>query len=149
VLSTIHTTSAAATPIRLVDMGVDAYLVASALSGVVSQRLVRRLCERCAAPDELAGERLAALGYDPDDTHGVLRSVGCSHCGGTGYRGRHAVVEIMEIDDAISSMILRGAGAREIELHAVEHGMTPLTDAAIARVRAGITSLDEYARVIL
>ncbi len=149
VLSTIHTTSAASTPVRLIDMGVDAYLVASAVSGIVSQRLLRVLCERCRVIDELAGERLAALGFVDHDSGSVYRSVGCSQCGGTGYHGRRAAYEILEMTDAIASLVLRGAGPREIEARAVEQGLITLREATLRRVLAGMTSLDEFARVVL
>ncbi len=149
VLSTVHTLSGASTPIRLIDMGVDPYLVASALSGVVSQRLMRRLCDACKTFDEQAGERLAALGLGDRDPTELMRATGCQRCASTGYRGRSAVYEIMPMTDAIASLVLRGAPAREIARAASADGVELLADAAYRRVEGGLTSLDEYARVLL
>jgi type IV pilus assembly protein PilB len=148
VFSTVHTLSGASTPIRLIDMGVDPYLVASAITGVVSQRLVRVLCDACKVADEHAAERLAAAGLADRDPTGLMRAAGCARCASTGYRGRSAVYEILPISDPIASLVLQGAPAREIERNAAADGVEALADAAFRRVASGLTSLDEYVRVL-
>jgi type IV pilus assembly protein PilB len=151
VLSTLHATRAAAAPMRLVEMGVEPYLVASALTMVASQRLARKLCEHCA---ELASgaaiEQLVALAAEDSllDDATVRRPVGCAACRGTGYRGRLPIFEIMPITEGISRLILERASRAQIEDLAVEEGMDTLLRAAIKRVVRGDLSVEEMLRVI-
>jgi type IV pilus assembly protein PilB len=151
VFSTIHTTSAAAVPLRLTDMGVDPYLVASALTCVVSQRLARRLCAQCAIVD-LAPDltRLRALGCTDELLHGhqIRKAVGCDACHGTGYHGRFAIYEVLLIHDAIRTAIYAGAPTAEIQRLAVQDGMDTLRVAALRRLVEGDLSVDELARVV-
>jgi type II secretory ATPase GspE/PulE/Tfp pilus assembly ATPase PilB-like protein len=151
VLSTLHATSAASAPMRLVEMGVEPYLVASALTLVASQRLGRKLCEHCAEPAEAAvHERLRELGADDDALNGAMvrRAVGCPACRGTGYRGRLPIFEIMPVTESISRLILDRAPRAEIERMAVLEGMDTLRTSALRRVVGGDLSLDEMLRII-
>jgi type IV pilus assembly protein PilB len=151
VFSTLHTTRAAAAPLRLIDMGIESYLVASALTCVVAQRLVRRLCNDCAtqdsAPDTSLLLRLGA-------TAGLLeqatlrRAVGCATCGDTGYSGRLPVYEIMPITEEIERRLLSGCSASQLEEVAAQEGMRTLRRAALALVAAGETTVSELLRAI-
>jgi pilus retraction protein PilT len=150
VLSTLHTTSAAATAMRLADMGVEPYLVASALTCIVSQRLARRLCENCAKEMHDADTSvLTELGATPDMLDGaVIRTpVGCNACRYTGYRGRMPVYEIMPVTEEIRRLIVERAPAADIERVAVEQGMDTLRTAALRRVATGQLSIEEMLRV--
>lgn len=142
VLATLHTNSAAAAVARLRDMGVPEYLIAATLVGAVAQRLVRRLCANCAAPEDAAfGQRM-----DPGGA-GWRRAVGCPTCGGAGYRGRTTLAEVLPVDDEVRRLILSGAEGRAIEDAAVAGGMRTLRNHGLARARAGETALSEVARV--
>jgi type IV pilus assembly protein PilB len=151
VLSTIHTSSAAAVPLRLIDMGVEPFLVTAALSTVVGQRLVRRLCDQCAEPHEPDPATRAAYGI-PDsvmDGHAIRRPVGCSRCGGTGYLGRLGVYEVMQMTDDVCRLVNARAGRRDIERWAVSEGMDTLHMAALRRLADGTLSVEELRRVML
>ena len=150
-LSTLHATRAAAAPMRLVEMGVEPYLVASALTLVASQRLARKLCEHCAEPaDDATIEQLRGLGAEDSLLEGatVRRAVGCPACRGTGYRGRLPIFEIMPVTEGISRLILDRASRAQIEDLAVEEGMDTILRAAIRRVVRGDLSVEEMLRVI-
>jgi type IV pilus assembly protein PilB len=151
VLSTLHATRAASTPIRLIDMGVESYLVGAALSCVVAQRLVRRLCESCAELDDAVGlDRLRELGAEDemlDAGHLVRRARGCPACVHTGYSGRAAIFEIMPVTEEVSRLIVARAASAEIEQVARGQGMVTLRRAALARVLRGELSLAEMQRV--
>ncbi len=149
VLSTIHTLSAATVPVRLIEMGVEPYLVTSSLQCVVSQRLARQLCPSCmikspATEDEI--EFLSIPGVDP--VQDVGRPVGCAACANTGYRGRQAIYEIMTLDDEIRSLIAQRTAGPEIQRVAVENGMRTLRVAGARRVRQGTFGPDELLRVL-
>jgi len=150
VLSSLHTTSAAATTMRLADMGVEPYVVASAVTCVVSQRLARRLCEHCAQvlvdPDL---SLLAELGAPESilENATIRTPVGCPACRQTGYHGRMSIFEIMPISDEVRRMIVDRAPAADIERVAVEQGMDTLRVAALKRVVRGELSIDEMLRI--
>ena len=146
ILSTLHTNSAAAAITRLLDMGVEPFLITSTLNAVLGQRLVRRLCPQCREPVALPAEA-AALGPGPRAPRAAWRPVGCPTCAGSGYRGRIALLELLVFDEAISRLVLRRAEAREIETAAVEAGMRTMLDDGAAKVAAGLTSLEEVLRV--
>jgi type II secretory ATPase GspE/PulE/Tfp pilus assembly ATPase PilB-like protein len=152
VLSTLHTTRAAAAPVRLVDMGIEPYLVASSLTCVAAQRLVRRLCDDCA---QLMSERdavfaLRELGAPEALMEGarVRKPVGCPACRNNGYRGRAAIFEVMPVSDHIARLIVARGAAADIEHVAVEEGMDTLWTAALKRVVRGEVSVDEMLRVV-
>jgi type IV pilus assembly protein PilB len=149
VLSTVHTLSAATVPVRLVEMGIEPYLVTSSLRCVVGQRLARRLCEHCRAfgpPNEDELEVLTIPGEAPITEVG--RPVGCKACGNTGYRGRLAIYEVLVLDDEIRALIARRSSGPEIEHAAVMSGMRTLRVAGARRVREGVFGPDELIRVL-
>jgi general secretion pathway protein E len=144
ILATLHTNSAAAAVTRLLDMGVESFLITSTLNGIVGQRLVRRLCPHCREAYEPTAETLAAIGAAPDRIERLWRAVGCGACSGTGFRGRIAILELLQMDAEIERLILARAEAREIE--AAAHLRTMLDD-GVAKAAAGLTTLDEVLRV--
>jgi len=150
VLSTIHTLSASTVPVRLIEMGIEPYLVTSSLRCVVAQRLARRLCEQCKEFSAPTDEELTllAIGEDEEPIETVGRPVGCSVCSNTGYRGRQAIYEIMLLDDEIRSLIARRAAGPEIEKAAIAGGMLTLQQAGTRRIRAGLFGPEELARVL-
>ncbi len=152
VLSTLHATRSAAAPIRLVDMGVEPYLVASAVSCIAAQRLARKLCDSCAQPvDEIDYTHLRRLGATDEMLEGAVNirmPVGCSNCRKTGYRGRAPVFEIMPVTEDITRLIVERAPSGDIERIAVEQGMDTLKIAALRRVLTGDLSIAEMARVV-
>jgi general secretion pathway protein E len=153
VLSTVHTNSAAASVTRLLDMGVDDYLLASSLFGVLAQRLVRRLCPDCAepaAPDPSLLERLQGAfpgSARPAAAGHMYRAVGCPACRHTGFRGRTSIAETLVIDEAVRARIKAGTADREIEAAALVNGMETLYQSGLRKVFAGETTLDEVLRV--
>ncbi len=151
VLSTIHTTSAAAVPMRLADMGVEPYLVASALTCVVAQRLARRLCAHCAVEHDDLGEAfLRRLGFTEEmwAARNIRKAVGCEACHGSGYHGRFAIYEVLVVTDEIRSLIAREATTAEIQRVAVADGMDTMRTAALRRVVDGVLTVDELTRVV-
>ena len=144
-LSSLHTNSAPAAAARLVDMGIEPYLVASSLECVIGQRLVRRLCPECRQPVAVPG---ADVGLGGDDAVEVFEPGGCGACGDTGYRGRAGIYEVMLMTDEIRTLVVARATASEIMRMAVSQGMRTLREAGIAKVRAGETSLAEVGRVV-
>jgi general secretion pathway protein E len=152
VLSTIHTNSAAATITRLLDMGVEDYLLASSLKGVLAQRLVRTLCSSCATDDQPSAvetERIRRLAGDVNAAAPVnLRSArGCENCQGTGYRGRTAIYELLTVNSSVRDTMASGAPESRIEAAAVASGMTTLLQNGMAKVMSGETTLQEVLRV--
>jgi type IV pilus assembly protein PilB len=145
VLSTLHTNTAATTITRLLDLGVEAFLLRSALLGVMAQRLVRRICPHCRQPDPGDPHMRDAMQATPDDR--FYRGRGCAHCEGLGVRGRVAVHELLVVSPAIRQRIAPEAEADRIHLLATTEGMTPLTHAAMTLARQGTISLDEAYRV--
>jgi general secretion pathway protein E len=151
VLTTLHTESAPAAVPRLLDLGVEGYLLRSTLRAVVAQRLVRQLCERCKTPKALVDAdiaedpRLGELGFRAGE---VLQSpCGCERCGGTGYRGRLGVFELLEMTDEIRSLIGEKTDGHKIDEAAIRAGMTTMIADGIAKCRAGLTSPAELLRV--
>jgi general secretion pathway protein E len=151
VVTTLHTNTAAAAVMRLADMGVETYLLASTLRCIVGQRLVRILCPECRTTERIDAAatarepRYAALGLHEGDQIG--KAVGCPHCSGSGYRGRMAVFEVLEVSEPIRRMIARGTSDGEIEAQAEAEGMSTMIADGIAKCRAGLTSIDEILRV--
>jgi general secretion pathway protein E len=151
VLTTLHTNTAAAAVTRLVDIGVERYLIASTLSAVVGQRLIRTLCVDCRRPvtvgpsDAERNPRIVGLGLAPGTA--IFEPVGCERCGGTGYRGRRAIFECLEVTEAVRREILAGADDAAIERAGIAGGMATLVDDGKARCIEGVTSVDEVFRV--
>ena len=151
VLTTVHANTSAAAFIRLRDLGVENYLLVGAVRGVVSQRLVRRLCDHCKRPaivtDEMlaADDRYAAVGFRAGES--IHEAVGCARCGNTGYRGRFAVFEILVLDEHLAALAAEGADNTRLEAAALEAGMTTMSDDAVAKARQGLTSPAEVVRI--
>ncbi|WP_437803962.1 GspE/PulE family protein [Sorangium sp. So ce693] len=148
VLSTLHTSDAVDTVARLVDLGAESWIVANALLAVVAQRLVRKLCEECAETYELetavTGEEDKVLIEEGAE---LKRAVGCQTCHMTGYRGRMGLFEMLELDDDLRDLVKARAGKRAYRDAARRVGLVPLREAGLAKVKEGITSLDEVLRV--
>ena len=147
VLSTLHTNDAPAAVTRLQDMGCEPYLLSSVLNGVLAQRLVRRICTACRAPDHADPAELLALGVTDATGVELFRGKGCDECRGTGYRGRTGIYELFRITDEARSLIVRKAPAGEIRRYAVEHGMVTLREDAWAKACSGQTTVAEILRV--
>ena len=147
VLSTLHTNDAVSSISRLEDMGVEPYLIAVSLRGVISQRLVRRLCTRCAEPYRPVEYELQYLGLPTDGDYTFYKAVGCSHCNKTGYKGRIAVHEILLINNEMKDMISRSATVNEITKFAIEGGMSTLKDESVKLIKNGITSFNEAMQI--
>ena len=149
VLSTLHTNTAAASVTRLLDMGVENYLLTSTVAGVVAQRLVRRLCEHCREPQVATPELLHQLGLGNlgGRTTTLYRPIGCDQCDGSGYLGRSCVAEILVMDETMQTLVLRNASARELTKAAADAGMVTMYQDGMAKALAGITSADEVLRV--
>jgi general secretion pathway protein E len=147
VFSTLHTNDAPGALTRLVDMGVEPYLVASSLEAVLAQRLVRVLCERCKEPDHTpAAEAFKAQVGIPAETV-IYRSVGCRECRQTGFLGRHAIFEWMDSDNEIRQLILKNASSDLIRDVARRAGMRTLADDGWRLVRLGLTTVEEVLSV--
>lgn len=147
VLSTLHTNDAVSSISRLEDMGVEPYLIAVSLRGVISQRLVRRLCTRCAEPYRPVEYELQYLGLPTDGDYTFYKAVGCSQCNNTGYKGRIAVHEILLINNEMKDMISRSATVNEITKFAIEGGMSTLKDESVKLIKNGITSFNEAMQI--
>jgi type IV pilus assembly protein PilB len=148
VLSTLHTNDAPSTITRLIDMGIEAFNVASAVNLVVAQRLVRRICKECRAPARYRDEELRALGTDlePLRTLEFFKGKGCDACGGIGYRGRAGLYEVMALSPELRRMILRGASVAEMREQAVAEGMLTLRMDGMRKIEKGITTLEEVVK---
>ncbi len=145
VFSTLHTNDAASTVPRLLNMGVEPYLVASSVVGIVAQRLVRRICEFCrepSAPDPRLARRMTIPEGD------FFKGAGCNNCDNTGYRGRVAISEVLLMNEAIRKAIMDQATASEIRQLAGEAGMTTMFEDGLQRAAEGLTTLDEVARAV-
>jgi len=145
VLSTLHTNDAPGAIARLVDIGVQPFLVSSAIRGVMAQRLVRKLCANCKQPGELAEYEREALCLDAEQVaHAtIMRPVGCDKCRGRGYRGRMGIFEIFVADDEIRQMINRNATTIQLRQRSRELGMRTLREDGIRKVLAGMTTAEE------
>jgi type IV pilus assembly protein PilB len=151
VLSTLHTNDAASTITRMIDMGVDPFMVASSTLLVSAQRLIRRLCNRCREVIAVKPEKMKRLGYTEEEIAAkptFYRAIGCSRCAG-GYAGRFALLETLPMTDAIKRMVIDGHSAIEIRSKALEEGMITLRRAAILNAMRGTTSIEEVLRVTL
>lgn len=153
VFSTLHTNDAPTTITRLTDMGIEPFLVGSSLILVVAQRLIRKLCPKCRVPDDTPRDVLVRLGVlksaDEKITIYKANEKGCEYCNYTGYKGRTAVHEIMEIDDELRKLIIKEGTADEIRELAVKKGMRTLYQSGLLKVRKGITSIKEVERVLM
>jgi general secretion pathway protein E len=145
VLATLHTNDAPGAVTRLVDMGIEPYLIASTLNGALAQRLVRKLCPECKVPYEPDAAERGVFGASPVDR--LYRAVGCGACNFSGYRGRTGIYELLTADDELRHLIHDTVEESTVRAHAVSHGMVRLRDDGLRWVREGVTSLDEVLRV--
>ncbi len=150
-LSTLHTNDAPSTIVRLLDMGVEAYLIASTLSLVIGQRLVRKICDACKReyePGAALRTHLQVHFYEPDEAPmRFFRGEGCASCGGTGYRGRAGVHEVIEIDDKLRAAIMEKISGGDLRALALQNGMVSINADAIHKAREGITTVEEVLRL--
>jgi general secretion pathway protein E len=146
VFATLHTNDAVSAVTRLVDMGVEPFLLATSLIGVVAQRLVRRLCEECRKPFATDGAQLQALGFAPM-AGSFYTAQGCPACNHTGYRGRTGIYELLTVDDALRRLIHDRASEQVLRDHALAQGMRSLRDDGMRWAAQGAISLEEVVRV--
>jgi general secretion pathway protein E len=149
VLSTLHTNTAAGAIPRLLDMGIDAFLLASSLRCVVGQRLVRVLCQHCKQPSDEALSLGGPQENHSDEDQSHWRAVGCERCFGSGYSGRIVIAEVLSVDDEIRQLIQPNARTAEIEAAARRKGMTTMIGDGLVKCRSGITTQEEVRRVAL
>jgi len=148
VLSTLHTNGAPETITRLMNMGIEPFLVATSVHLICAQRLVRRICKDCIEPIDVPPQTLIDAGFSPEEskTVKIQKGKGCSVCNNSGYKGRCGLYEVMEVDDEIRELVLVGASAVELKKKAIERGMITLRRSGLIKVAAGMTTLEEVAR---
>jgi len=148
VLSTLHTNDAPSSINRLMNMGIEPFLVATSVHMIAAQRLVRRICGGCREPVEMPAAALVNLGFSEREvrTLKLFRGRGCERCSNTGYKGRVALYEAMSIDDEIRELILSGASAVELRAKAIEQGMLTLRGSGLQKIRDGVTTIEEVVR---
>ncbi len=148
VLSTLHTNGAPETITRLMNMGIEPFLVATSVHLICAQRLIRRVCKECAEPMEVPQQTLIDEGFTPGEakTAKIMKGRGCGVCNNTGYKGRVGLYEVMEVDDEIRELVLVGASALELKKKAIQQGMVTLRRSGIIKVALGMTTLEEVAR---
>jgi type IV pilus assembly protein PilB len=148
VLSTLHTNDAPSTIARLINMGIEPFLVSSAVRMVVAQRLIRRLCSSCKEPTKTPVQTLIDVGFAPEEAKSVTiyEARGCEKCSNTGYKGRVGLFEVMEIDEELKEQIMVGASTSELRQKAREKGMLSLRQSGIEKIKTGSTSIDEVLR---
>jgi type IV pilus assembly protein PilB len=148
VLSTLHTNGAPETVSRLMNMGIEPFLVATSIHLIVAQRLIRRICTACTQPIEVPMQVLLKAGFTQQEarTVKVMKGRGCEKCNGTGYKGRTALYEVMEVDDSLRELILVGASSLELKKKAIENGMMTLRRSGLCKIILGMTTMDEVLR---
>src|SRR5216117_3974839 len=148
VLSTLHTNDAPSTVNRLMNMGIEPFLVASSLNLVCAQRLVRRICKNCSEPHPTPAPALMQAGFTAEDAKTVVpnKGKGCEKCNNTGYKGRVGLYEVMEVTEDLRELILVGASALELRRKAVDDGMITLRGSGLRKVKEGVTTIDEVVR---
>jgi type IV pilus assembly protein PilB len=148
VLSTLHTNDAPSTIARLINMGIEPFLVSSAVRLVAAQRLVRRLCNSCKRVAKIPPQTLIDIGFSPEEskTVKIFEANGCDKCTNTGYKGRVGLYEIMEINEEIKELVMVGASTSELRMKAKEMGMLTLRESGIAKIKSGMTTIDEVLR---
>jgi type IV pilus assembly protein PilB len=148
VLSTLHTNDAPSTINRLMNMGIEPFLVATATQLIAAQRLTRRICSLCKEPVDMTPQALLNLGFKKEEvgTFTVYKGRGCEKCNNTGYKGRVALIEVMQIDDDIRDLILSGGTAIDIKRRAMENGMITLRRSGLFKIKEGVTTVEEVVR---
>jgi type IV pilus assembly protein PilB len=148
VLSTLHTNDAPSTISRLMNMGIEPFLVATSVNLIQAQRLIRRVCKDCKKENQTPPEALIEVGFSADEAKEIktYKGRGCQTCNGTGYKGRVGLYEVMEVTDDIRELILIGASSLELRKRAIEDGMITLRESGLHKIRAGITTVEEVVR---
>jgi len=148
VLSTLHTNDAPSTISRLMNMGIEPFLVATSVNLIQAQRLIRRICKDCKQEHSTPVEALVEVGFSADEakTLKTFKGKGCTTCNNTGYKGRIGLYEVLEITDEIRELILIGASALELRKKAVDDGMITLRESGLHKIRAGVTTIEEVVR---
>ncbi len=148
VLSTLHTNDAPSTVIRLMDMGIDTYLVATSVILIVAQRLIRRICTQCKEEVSVPVKALTSIGFSEEEaqTITIYKGKGCQKCNNTGYKGRLGLFEVMTISPTLRDMIISGATVAELRSKAIEEGMQTLRQSGLAKIRNGVTTIEEVLR---
>jgi type IV pilus assembly protein PilB len=148
VLSTLHTNDAPSTINRLMNMGIEPFLVASSVNLICAQRLVRRVCGNCKVPHAVPLQALLDIGFSPEAAASAtpFRGTGCERCNNTGYKGRVGLYEVMVITDDLRELVLVGASALELRRRAVEDGMISLRQSGLRKIADGITTIEEVVR---
>src|SRR5215203_489829 len=148
VLSTLHTNDAPSTINRLMNMGIEPFLVASSVHLICAQRLVRRICANCKEPNPMTPEALVTAGFNEDDASSVtpMKGAGCDRCNTTGYKGRVGLYEVMENGEELRELILVGASGLELRRKAIDEGMITLRGSGLRKVKEGVTTIEEVVR---
>lgn len=148
VLSTLHTNDAPSTIIRLIDMGIDSYLVATSVILIAAQRLVRRICSACKEEINIPPKALLNIGFSEEDaaTVKIFKGKGCPKCNNTGYKGRVGLFEVMQVSPAVRDMILSDASVADIRKQCIDEGMLTLRQSGLAKIRNGVTTIEEVIR---
>ena len=148
VLSTLHTNDAPSTISRLMNMGIEPFLVATSVQLICAQRLVRRICTNCKAEHKMPLQALIDAGYPPQEAQDlvVYKGKGCEKCNGSGGKGRVGLYEVMEMTEELRELVLVGASALELRKKAVELGMITLRRSGLIKVREGLTTLEEVVK---
>src|SRR6266705_1519962 len=148
VLSTLHTNDAPSTISRLMNMGIEPFLVATSVNLIQAQRLIRRVCKECKREHPMPPEALMEIGFSPDESQTIktYKGNGCPTCNETGYKGRIGLYEVMEITEEIRELILIGASAMELRKKAIDDGMITLRESGLQKIRAGVTTIEEVLR---
>jgi len=148
VLSTLHTNDAPSTISRLMNMGIEPFLVSSSVNLICAQRLVRRICTKCKQPNPLPPQALIEVGFTAEEAEvtTAMKGAGCPACNGTGYKGRVGLYEVMEIGEGLRELILVGASALELRRKAIEDGMITLRRSGVMKIADGVTTIDEVVR---
>ncbi|HLE61158.1 MAG TPA: type IV-A pilus assembly ATPase PilB [Thermoanaerobaculaceae bacterium] len=148
VLSTLHTNDAPATISRLMNMGIEPFLVATSVNVIAAQRLVRKVCQNCKEEVETPIQALLSIGFAESEAHSLklVKGRGCEKCGNTGYKGRIGLFEVMDMSDDMRELVLSGATAIELRRKAIEEGMVTLRQSGLQKIREGLTTIDEVVR---
>jgi type IV pilus assembly protein PilB len=148
VLSTLHTNDAPSTINRLMNMGIEPFLVATSVNLICAQRLVRRICRECTEKIQMPTQALVDVGFNPEEAASVQlkKGRGCGGCNNTGYRGRVGLYEVMEVSEEIRELILSGASAMELRRQSIDEGMLSLRLSGLCKIKEGMTTVEEVVR---
>jgi len=148
VLSSVHTNSTSGTITRLINMGVEPFLISSTVNCIVSQRLLRRICENCKESHNISEEELKRLGFSPEEIGGakLYKGAGCEKCGGTGYKGMVGIFEVMDVTPEIRKAIMKKLTTDDLEKLAVENGLITMREVALRKLKQGVTDILEVVK---